>query len=124
MAAVKKLAKASAATDVESADSLGRVELVAGDGEEVYAEGVDVYRDFSCRLHGVGVEVDVVLCGYFADLVERLDSTEFIVGVHDGDEQSFRTDGLAQFFEVNEAIRIDGEVGHGRAFFFQSLAGI
>ena len=34
VAAVEKLAQASAAADVESADSFGCVELVAGDGRE------------------------------------------------------------------------------------------
>src|SRR5215472_10298188 len=73
MAAVEKLAQTRAATNVESADTLGCVELVAGDREQIDAEAADVDRYLSCGLHGVRVEVDVVLRGDLADLHKRLD---------------------------------------------------
>ena len=60
MATVKKLAKAGAAANVECADSFGCVELVAGKSEKIDAERVDVDRNFSGGLNGVGVEENVV----------------------------------------------------------------
>src|SRR5216684_3947103 len=49
--------------------------------------------NFSRRLHGVGVEVNVGLFGDAADFFEWLDGAELVVGVHDGDKNGFRADG-------------------------------
>ena len=79
--------------------------------EKIDAERVDVERNFSGGLHGVGVKEDVVLRGDLADLFERLDGAEFVVGVHDGDERGLRADGIADGFGIDQAVLIDGEVG-------------
>ena len=97
MAAVEKLAQARAAANVERADALGRVEFVAGEGEQIDLQRVHVERNFPGGLHGVGVEIDVGFGGDAADFFERLDGAELVVGVHDGDENGFGADGVAQF---------------------------
>jgi len=85
MAAIEKLAQASATANIVRANSFWSVELVAGDGEEIDPERADVDGNFSGGLHGVRVEVDVILSGDAADLFERLDCAELVVRVHDSD---------------------------------------
>ena len=124
MSAIEKLAETRTALDEERANAFGGVELVAGDGEKIELQGFDVDGNFSGGLHGVGVEVDVGFGGDAADIGERLDGAEFVVGVHHGDENGFGAEGAAEFVEVDEAFVIDRKVGDGHAFFFEGLAGI
>src|SRR5260221_9668032 len=79
------------------------------------------------------MEENVVLHGDFADLLQRLNRPQFVVGVHDGDQRGLWTDGLADSFGIDEAVRIDCQVsdfdgvaaaGDGTAFLFKSLAGV
>ena len=48
--------QAGALADVEHADALGRVQLVAGEGEQVDGAAGHVHRHLADGLHGVGVE--------------------------------------------------------------------
>lgn len=48
--------KREAGADVECTDALGPVNLVAGDGDHVRAEGFGLEGDLQKALHGVGVE--------------------------------------------------------------------
>src|SRR5215470_12113543 len=116
MASVEKLAKTRTAANVESADPFGRVKLVAGDGEEVDAQGVDVERNFSSRLHGVGVKENIVLRSDAADFFERLDGAEFVVGVHHGDQCGLRADGIAKGFRIDETVCVNGKIGNFDGF--------
>src|SRR5205809_369763 len=124
MTSVEKLTQTRSAADVKSADSLGRIQLVAREGEQIDLERVDIDGDFSCGLHGVGVEVDVSFLGDAADFLERLDGAKFIVGVHDGGEHRFRADRAANVSKINLTIGVRCKVGYASALFFESLASI
>src|SRR5260370_39959811 len=106
MTAVKKLAQTCSATNVQSADALGRIQFMSGNREQIDLELVDVDRDFSRGLHGVSVEVDVGFLGEVADLFERLDGAELVVGVHDGDENGFGPDGATQLLHIYLSVAI------------------
>ena len=101
MAAIKKLAQTRATANVESADAFWAIEFVSGEGEQVDSKVVHIHRDFSCGLHGVGVEIEVPLIGDAADFFERLNGAQFIVGVHDGDQHCFWAYSLLQFVEID-----------------------
>src|SRR5437879_7694851 len=122
MAAIEKLAQTRSAADVERADSLGRIQLVAGEGKQIQLKRVDVDGNFSCGLHGIGVEVDVGFFGDAADLLERLNGAKLVVGVHDGDENGFRANGAAQLAEVNQPLAIRRKIGNARALLLEYLA--
>ena len=124
MAAIEKFAEARAAFDEECANAFGGVELVAGEREQIELQGFDVDGNFSRGLYGVGVEVDVGFGSDAADFGERLDSAEFVVGVHHGDENGFGAKGAAEFVEVDQAFAIDRKVGDGDALLFEGLAGV
>jgi len=82
---------------VESAYALWTVELV-GERKAVDSMLVHIDRYFSCRLHGVGVEIDVRSLAMRRSL-RAADGAQLIVGVHDGDQHSLRPHGLPQFVE-------------------------
>src|SRR6202011_5735145 len=65
-----------AAADVESADTLRAIDLVAGEGEDVDVVLLDVDRDLADGLDCVGVEKDALLVAELADLGDRLDDTD------------------------------------------------
>jgi hypothetical protein len=117
-----------AAANVEGADSLGTVDLVAGDGHEVDVVGDDVDGDLADGLNGVAMEEDTLLMAELADGLDGLDDADFVVGVHDGDEDglvgAFGDDGALEVFHVNEAVGLDGEVGDAEAGLLETLTGV
>jgi hypothetical protein len=94
--AAAELARAErdAFADVEGADALGGVELVAGDGVEI-DEG-DGGREFAGGLDAIGVEERAGRAGDGGKGFEVLHGANLIVGVHDGDEDGFGAEGLAE----------------------------
>ena len=87
----------------QGADTLGRVELVAGDREQIDAELVHAGRNLADRLGGVGMEEDPVLAGDARALLDRLDGADLVVGVHDADEDRARRDRPAQVVGIDAA---------------------
>src|SRR4029077_11942844 len=106
MTAIEKLAKTGAAADVKCADPFWCVKLVAGDGEKIHSESINIQRNFSGGLHGIGVKENVVLRGDAADFFEGLNRAEFVVGVHNGDQCGLRADCIANGFGIDESVRI------------------
>ena len=79
------------------------------------------------------MEIDLILRGYLADLLERLHRAKFVVRVHDRDEHGFRSNRSPQLLKINQAVRIHWQVGEGDAglafyslgtFLFECLAGV
>ena len=78
---------------VEDSRALGAVELVPGQREQVHAQGVYVEREDAARLHRVSVDEHAALVGNAGNVADGLDRADFVVGVHDRDEDSLRPDG-------------------------------
>jgi len=57
------------------------------------------------------VEEDPLLLGDPADFAQRMDGADFVVGVHQRDEERLVVDGPAQVVEVDAAFLIDRQVG-------------
>ena len=70
------------------------------------------------------MEVNVDFGGDAADLLEGLDGPEFVVRMHDRDEDRVVPNGLAKLVEIDQAITRDRNVRDGDALFFESLAGV
>src|SRR5579863_1526994 len=119
-----KLNARIAAANVERADSLRSINLVRGNGQQVDVVFLHVDGNFADSLHAIGCEEDAVLLGDFADFLDRVNDANFVVGIHDGDQNCFRRDGFANVFWVHAAIFTHRKVGNFKAFFFQTLAGI
>ena len=75
-----------AGANVECADADGTADFVGGDGEIIYAEGLNVYRDFAEGLGGVGMKTAASGVDGLGEVGDGLDGTEFVIGQHDGNE--------------------------------------
>ncbi len=113
-----------AAADVQRADALGAVDLVAGEREQVDVVRLHVDGDLADGLHGVGVEDDALLVAELADLGDGLDDADLVVRVHDADEDGLVVHGALQVFDVDEAVGLHGQVGDAVAGLFEALAGV
>ena len=71
---------------------------MAGKGEQIDPESLHVNWDFADGLYSVCVEVDVMLGSDAAYFLDWLNRPELVIGVHDGNEDRFRADGLANVF--------------------------
>jgi hypothetical protein len=74
------------------------------------------------------VEEDALLVAEFADGLDGLDHADFVVGVHDGDEDglvgAFGDNGALEVFDVDEAVGEDWQVGDAVAGLLETLAGV
>jgi hypothetical protein len=64
-----------------------------------------------------------MLSGDPAYFFNRFDRANFIICVHDADENSFRRHRVAQIVRIDPTVMIDGEIGHFGAEPLQKLAG-
>src|SRR5262245_26180741 len=113
-----------AAANVQSTDALRSVSFMAADGEQVDVVFLHVHRNFAYGLHFLDVKDNAIFLGDFADFRDRIDYANLVVGVHDGDQDRFWRNGLADIFRINAAILANGQVGDLVAVLFQALAGV
>lgn len=113
-----------AAAHVEGSDALGRVDFVAGEAEQVTADGMDVHGYFGDGLNSVGMEPDVGFLRDAADLVDRLDDAGFIVRHHDADKSGVGADGAADVVGIDAAIGGDGKKRDLEPALGQALRGV
>ena len=98
--------------------------MCAGDRHQVDIVLDHVHRNLAERLHAVGVEQDAALVADLADLGHRLDHADFVVGVHDADQDGLVGDGVAQLIEIDQAVLLQRQIGDAAAMLFELLAGI
>ena len=102
-----------AAADPERADTLGAVELVGRQRQQVHAERAHVYRHLADGLHGVGVEQGAVASSDRGQVGDRLDGADLVVGVHDGDDGGLRRENAFERGGGDDAV---GGHRHGGPF--------
>ena len=119
-----KLYPRVAAANVERANALGAVNLVRGDREQVDIVFLHVDGNLADGLHSVGREKDAVLFGDFADFLNGIDDANFVIGVHDGNQNCFWRNGFAHVFGIDATVFFDRQIGDFKALFFEALAGI
>src|SRR5258708_11562885 len=99
------------AANIQGATTLGSVNLVPGDGHQVDVVLDHVHRNFTNRLHAVGVEQHAFALGQLADLGDRLQHADFVVGVHDADQDGLVRDGFSQHFEIDQTVGLHRQIG-------------
>lgn len=106
-----------AATNEESADALGRVDLVAREGEEIdffeWAVGAEIDGQFACGLNGVGVEERAfgMSVGYSGELGDGLNDAGLVVGEDNADEFGIGAESGFERGWLDEALWSAGEKG-------------
>ena len=112
------------APHIQSAHTLGAIEFVRGDRHDVDVIGIHVDRHFADRLHAIGVEQNAALAADLADLRHRLNHADFVVGVHDGDQNRFVRNGLAQHVQIDQAVAFERQIRNPVAVLLKLLAGV
>ena len=113
-----------APANVERTHAFGPVELVGGKGEQIDTQGIYVRGNLAHALHGIGMQVDVLLRSQPADLLQRLDGSDLVVGMHDGDENGVGANGRLQGGEIDQALAGHGQIGDLKALLLQFAAGL
>ena len=85
---------------------------------------IDIDRNLADRLHAVGVEQDALLAADFPDLGDRLDHADFVIGVHDGDQDRLVGDRFAQHVEIDQPVALHRQISDPIAVLLELLAGI
>ena len=112
------------APDVERADAFGAVDFVRRNREEINAVPLNVHGNFADGLHGVHVKQDFLFLGDFADFLDGLENADFVVRLHDRDENRLGRDRATEIIEIDQTVGCDGKVGNLETGFFQALAGV
>ena len=79
--------------DIQRANPLGTVDLVGGEAQQVDSQAIDVHGDLAHRLGRVGVQEHASLLADPADLFQRLERADLVVGQHHGDQQRIVANG-------------------------------
>ena len=107
---------------VEGATAFGTVDLMGAQGQQVDAVLPDIHRDFSHPLGRVAVKEHAPVFGNPADLPNRMQGADFVVGGHDGDQHGFVGDGVGHVIRADHAVLINRQIGDlGLARPFQGL---
>src|ERR1700675_3542366 len=110
--------------DVQRAYTFGSVNFVARDSEKIDVVFLHVHRNFADSLHAVDGKENAVFLGDLADLCDRVDYANFVVGVHDGDENGFGRNRFAHVFRINAAVFVHRQISYFVAVFLKALAGV
>ncbi len=122
MPAPQQRTKARAAAQIQHADTLWRVQLVARDGKHVDFGVLQVDGNLAHRLHGIGVEQHTFGMCHFGHFLHGKNRPRFIVGPHDGDHGHPIAQQRRVFVQVQTALVVDAQAMDGIAFLLQLLA--
>ena len=79
--------------NVQQTDTLGRAQLVGGEGEEIDTEFLHVDRQFTGDLNGVGVKQYAVAAADRREFLHREQHASFVVCPHERDDGGVGPDG-------------------------------
>src|SRR5689334_18161274 len=113
-----------AAAHIQSTYALRPVNLVPADGQQVNVVLLNVNGDFANGLYAIHSKENPAFLGNFADFRDGIDDTNFIVGVHDGDQNRRRLNGRFQLVQADAPVLLHRQVGDLEAMLLEVLAGI
>src|SRR5262249_29069758 len=114
-AAVKQRLNRHAIAHEQGADALGGIGLVAGNRQKIDAELIHLDRNLADGLGGVGVKQHGAFMGDAGAILNRLDGSDLVVGVHDADEDRARRVRSALFVGINAARAVNRQIGDAGA---------
>src|ERR1700735_1331255 len=124
MAAVKLRLKRRSCTDIERANTLGPIDFVRGDGEQMHAEALHVQRQRRCRLYRVAMKIDVSFSGDAANFFDGLNGAELVVRVHDAYQNRVGTKSAANILWIDDARGTNRNEGDVNVLLGECLSGI
>src|SRR5262249_48158114 len=105
--------------DKQCSNSLGPMNFVRRNRVQINLEGFDVDRDFPGRLHAVGMKVDIGRFGYGSNFRDGLNGSNFVVCVHDGNQDGVGPDGAANLFRIDKTLGRNANLCDFVALLFQ-----
>src|SRR5678816_2424537 len=114
-ASVNQWLQSSVASYVERADAFRRIELVSNNSHEIDAKLIDVYCNLAEGLRRVRVKADAMFPRNSADLRNRLNRADFVVGVHDSDQDRACSHRATNIVGIDTAEAVDRQIGHSGA---------
>merc|ERR1719517_391398 len=104
---------------IDRANALGAVKLVARYGHQVNVHLVHVNGELADGLGGVRVEEDLLGPAQGADLGDGLDHPDLVVHGHDGHQGGVLADLALELLQVDEAVGLDGQVSDVEALLLE-----
>jgi hypothetical protein len=96
--------------NIERTDAFRAVKFMPCHRQQIHTRFVDPGRDFSDCLRRVRVERYAVLASDATDFGNRLNRTDFIIRMHNGDKDSLPFDGITHIIRIDPAEAIDRHV--------------
>ena len=123
MAAAKKnWFKLQRGTQVKSTCAFWTVKLVRTEGNKISVELVYPIKGFLGKpLHRVRMKQDAAFPAKRANLCDRLDGSNLVVGRHDRDQNRILAQRGANRVNADSTFRIDRQVSHIEAFFMEKV---
>lgn len=113
-----------AAADIKSTDTLGSIDLVSTDAQEINVHLCHVNGDLADSLGSIGVEEDLLGAAEGSDLLDRLNDSDLVVDSHDRDQSSVGANGSLEIVHGDQAVLSNREVGDIETFVTQYTARI
>lgn len=100
---------------VQGPDTLGGIQFMSDDREQIHAQLVGIHRQFAERLGRVGVNEHATASGNRGHLADRLKRADLVVGVHQRDQNRGRCEGCGDGVRVHAAECVHADNGQRRA---------
>ena len=92
--------------------------------EHVDSQRTNIHGHSPGGLHGVGVHGDASLAPYRRDFFYGLHHAGFVIGVHDRNQDGFRSQRAAHIRRIDYSIPAHAQPGHRNSFALQLRAGV
>src|SRR5262249_51223846 len=112
------------AADIKRADALGRIELVAGDGQQIDAELIHVDWNLANRLRRVGVDERADGAGGTGNPCDRLQGADLVLGMDDRHKGGVAIDGVDAAARIDASVRVRADAADSVPGAFQQFAAL
>ena len=92
--------------------------------QQRYTEVIHVNREMPEGLDRIGMQRNFSFPGNPADLLQRLNTANLVIGVHHGDQNRFFRNGFLHILRVQDAEAVHRQKSHAESLFFQVITGL
>lgn len=97
---------------------------MTGEGHQIHFQLAQIDRQFAHALGGINVVDDTARAAHFADGRDILHHADFVVHVHDGNQNGVVTHRCFELVEIDDAVALRRQVGHFKPFALKLTAGV
>jgi len=104
-------ADSGTATDIESTNTLGSIDLVTTDAQEINVHLSHINGDLADSLGSIGVEENLLGTAKGSDLLDGLNDSDLVVDSHDRDQSGIGANGSLEVVHGDQAVLSNRKVG-------------